>query len=638
MSGIAGIVNWNGAPVDRALLKRMTEFMAFRGPDAQEIWTEGSAGLGHALLRTTHESVGERQPASVDGETWITANARVDARKELAQTLLEKGHRCSETDPDVELILYAYAEWGEGCVEHLLGDFAFAIWEKGKRRLFCARDPLGVKPLYYAEVGGALVVSNTLDCVRMHPAVSDRLNDRAIGDYLLIGNNEDPATTSFADIQRVPPAHTLTATQGSVRLRRYWEMPIEEPLHYRRPTEYVERFRGLLRVAVSDRLRTERVGVNMSGGLDSPTVAATAKRLLAAGAERGEVCALTIVHEQRGEGNERRYARLVADFCGFPIRFLRGDEGRLFEGYEERPELLGPEPYDGALGTIVFERYQQATGFSRVLLTGEGGDPGLIPSLHYFRGRRGPSLLWGTGRHLLKYHRMPPLGFRLAFHRWIGKQPWRPRYPGWLDPAFEREHALRERWEEILRKPEPVHPYRPEAHGALTTPYWSACFDCYDPSVTRVALEVRHPLCDLRVQRFLLRVPVLPWCANKELLRAAMKGVLPHEVLRRPKTPLAFDPVAELLRADESRWIDEFEAAPELERYVERKRVPQVTGGSETDPTTNLRPLSLNFWLKRGRPFRYRCPAGEDMRENRKRDGEKKTLQNPRTESVWRDS
>jgi asparagine synthase (glutamine-hydrolysing) len=636
MSGIAGIVNWNGAPVDRALLRRMTEFMAFRGPDAQEIWTDGPAGLGHALLRTTYESAGERQPASLDGETWITANARVDARKELVQTLRAKGRRCSEADPDAELILHAYAVWGKDCVAHLLGDFAFAIWETRTRRLFCARDPLGVKPLYYASVGGAMVFSNTLDCVRMHPAVSDLLNDPAIGDYLLIGNNEDPATTSFADIQRLPPAHTLTAMQGSVRLRRYWEMPIEEPLHYNRPAEYVEQFRGLLRTAVGDRLRTERVSVNMSGGLDSPTVAATAKRLLAGQAEGGEVCAFTVVHEQRGEDRERYYAGLVADSCGFPIRFLRGDEGRLFEGYEERPELHGPEPYDGALGAIVFERHQQAAGFSRVLLTGEGGDAGLIPSLRYFRGRRFPSLVWGAGRHMLKYHRIPPLGFRLAFHRWIGKQSWRPPYPGWLNPAFEREHSLRERWEEICRKPELVHPHRPESHGSLTTPYWSACFDCYDPSVTRVALEVRHPLCDLRVQRFLLRVPVLPWCANKELLRAAMDGILPQEVLRRPKTPLASDPVAELLRRDESRWIDQFEAAPELERYVDRSRVPPVTGGSEVDPTINLRPLSLNFWLKRGWPFRYSCLGGEGTRENRKLSGEEKNLQNPRTEGAWR--
>src|SRR5207344_3160791 len=119
---------------------------------------------------------------------------------------------------DVELILRAYLVWGEDFVEHLLGDFAFAIWDGPKQRLFCARDHLGVKPFFYAQVGQKLIFSSSLDCIRQHPAVSDRLNDLAIADFLLFDLNQDKATTSFADIQRVPPAHSATFSAEATEL------------------------------------------------------------------------------------------------------------------------------------------------------------------------------------------------------------------------------------------------------------------------------------------------------------------------------------------------------------------------------------------------------------------------------------
>jgi asparagine synthase (glutamine-hydrolysing) len=172
MSGIVGIVHFDGAPVDRHLLGQMTASMAFRGPDTQEIWIDGHVGFGHTLLKTTDESEHERQPFTLYGKVWIVADARVDARRELVPQLRANGHEDLSPDAtDVELILRAYQTWGENCVEHLLGDFAFAIWDGSKQRLFCARDHLGVKPFFYAHLGQKLIFSNTLDCIRQHPAV-----------------------------------------------------------------------------------------------------------------------------------------------------------------------------------------------------------------------------------------------------------------------------------------------------------------------------------------------------------------------------------------------------------------------------------------------------------------------------------
>jgi asparagine synthase (glutamine-hydrolysing) len=259
MSGILGILRTDGAPVDRAELRRLTERLAFRGPDGQETWAEGPVGLGHAIFRTTREA-GERQPASLEGEVWITADARIDGRVELLEKLLRLGRRASLDRPDAELILHAYHAWGEACVEHLIGDFAFAVWDGRQRRLFCARDQLGVKLLYYVHKGPWLLVGNTLEGLRAHPTVSDRLNERAIGDFLLFDYNRDPHTTTFADVQRLPPAHRMIWERGRLQVSRYWSLPIaERPVRFSHPKDYVERFRELLATAVADRLRTDSV-------------------------------------------------------------------------------------------------------------------------------------------------------------------------------------------------------------------------------------------------------------------------------------------------------------------------------------------------------------------------------------------
>src|SRR5260221_3967749 len=155
MSGIAGIVNLDGATVDRLLLKQMSDHLTVRGRDAENMWIEGNVGFGHTMLRTTWESEHESQPLSLDGQVWITADARVDDRESLVEKLKSKGQEVTCAAPDVELILRAYHAFGEQCVDHLLGDFAFAIWDRNLRRIFCARDHLGIKPFYYFQSGKA---------------------------------------------------------------------------------------------------------------------------------------------------------------------------------------------------------------------------------------------------------------------------------------------------------------------------------------------------------------------------------------------------------------------------------------------------------------------------------------------------
>ncbi len=605
MSGFAGILNLDGAPVDRRLLERMTHSLAFRGPDAEEIWCDGSAGLGHALLRATNESIRERQPFALDSRLWIAADARIDARAELIEKLRTKkdaANAVSLSTPDAELILRAYDSWGDACVEHLLGDFSFAIWDASNRRLFCARDHFGVKLLYHARIGNTLIFSNTMVALRVHPGIKAKLCDAYIGDYLLIGCNMHPTLTPFEQIERLPPAHTLAAWQEHVRFTRYWSFPIEEPLRYRRSREYVDEFRSLLSKAVEDRLRTDRASISLSGGLDSTTVAAEAARQLGI---PGKLLGATYGFNRVIRDPEPPLARRVADYLGMRFHYLAGDDYGLFDRCVTLASRF-PWPTDLALAASVCDLYDIVAGHGRLLLTGEGGDFGIAPSLAVHRGGRIVRLLWDVGKYILRHGYAPRVGFRVTWQRWRGTSPQEvPLYPQWFEPEFESQTNLRDRYRELVRKPPPAHPFRPDSYSSLISPFVSSVFENYDAGYTRLPLETRHPLFDLRIQRFFLRLPMLPWCADKELLRVAMEGRLPSEILRRPKTPAEGNPLLGMFQEEGAARLDNLPQASGFEYYVARDK---IRAPRKEEDLKNLElyfhAISLNYWLQSNQPIR----------------------------------
>jgi asparagine synthase (glutamine-hydrolysing) len=602
LSGIVAIFHRDGAPIEPALLQSLVDFLAYRGPDARETWMGASIGLGHALLRTTRESFAERQPAGFDGRYWITADARLDGRGELLAALDLSGSDIGPSIPDSELILQAYAKWGAACVEHLRGDFSFAVWDEHNRRLFCARDQFGIKPFYYASVGSVVILSNTLDCVRRHPAVSGRLNDLAIADFLLFDMIQDPAATSFAGIQRLPPAHTLVCGRDDISLRRYWVLPVSAPIHHKRPMDCVEQFRELLDHAVADRLRTNSVGILMSGGLDSPTVAASAQRILARNGSANGLCAYTGVFESLIPDEERRYAGLVAETLKIPIEFQM-DEKELWM-YRNQEDNRCPEPVHSPGSEGERAQMRQIADRHRVVLTGLGADPALscllsVHFLHLFKKRQLGRAMVGAMQYLTAEGRFSRLYLRTRWQRWFSSRSQAPHYPGWLNRDLEKHLNLRERWNAFPRASAPIAAVRPVAYEAMVDPVWPTSFEAGDSGVTRVPVEVCHPFFDLGLVDFLLALPALPWCSDKELLREAARGILPDAVRLRRKSPLRADPLIALLQRPESAWVDSFEGVPELGRYVERRLIPNVFG--EKDVWTawiHLRPLSLNFWLR----------------------------------------
>ena len=602
MSGFAGIIHLDGSPVDRSLLERLTEFQKFRGPDAQDIWTGGPVGLGHTLLKTCPESESERQPLSLDGEIWIVADCRVDARFALIEKLERQGHRNVSQAPDAELILRTYTVWGANCVDHLLGDYTFAIWDGPNRRLFCARDQMGVKPFYYAHVNSRFILSNTLDCIRQHPAVPDDLNDLAIADFLLFDAIQEPSATSFRHIHRLPPAHTLTLQAESVSIRRYWALAAGELIHHGPDSDCIQQFRELMDAAVADRLRASSAGIMMSGGLDSATVAASAQRTFVGQSSARSLCAYTEVFDNLIPHDERHYARLVAEALGIPIEFQICDDCKIDERLPSRDAPL-PEPVHSPWSDWGLSSLKQIAFTRRIALTGFGGDPTLssLLTVHFrklIEKRLFLRMLAEAKRYVFAPGRLSRLYIRTRFRRWLSPRTALPPYPEWLNPDFEKALDLRQRWKDLNSPLAPKEGVRPVAVEATFSASWPTLFEGYDAGVTRIPVEVRHPFFDLRIVRFLLGLESLPWCADKELLREVNRGVLPEAVRLRRKSPLRADPLVALLQRPESVWVDSFEPDPYLGYYVQRRLIPGVF--KETDAWKawiHLRPLSLNFWL-----------------------------------------
>jgi len=605
MSGIVGMLTLDGAPVDTALLKQMTDRMGFRGPDAQATWAAGSVGLGHALLRTTFESAHEQGPCSLDGQVWIAADARVDARSELIHELRAKDRDVADDAPDPTLILHAYHVWEDACLDHLLGDFAFAIWDGRTSHLLCARDQVGMVPFYYAHVNDCLTFGNTLQAIRLHPDISDTLNEQAVGDYLIFRANQNLNSSTFIDIQRLPPAHLLTwtASDGSIRVQRYWDPPdAPDYLHLKHPEEYVERFSGLLHQAVADRLRTDRVTVAMSGGMDSPSVAAVAHSILSSGGRPFQLRALTHLHTLI-PSEERHYAGKVAKAVGFPIEYIDVD-ARLLDPPAEDPHMLSPELsplLTWWLGPWLGLR-SRAADAGRVLLDGFGGDPGMYLLRSYWldllKARGAGKAVTHLRHYSQTYGHRAPLFIRWNLRRWLGIGQSRPEYPPWINSEFADRLHLEARFRRLAKR----HSHNPGWRSVVRTPFWSNLVSSLDPGNTLLPLETRSPLLDLRLLRYIATLPPTPWFLRKHLLREALRDDLPEAVLKRPKTVLPGNPLrATIIARGVPHWLEELAAAPELTPYIDTGALLATIRSPQTASDANfmriMRPVTLSYWL-----------------------------------------
>jgi asparagine synthase (glutamine-hydrolysing) len=570
----------------------MTSALAFRGPDRTGLWCSNEAGFGHTLLATTFEAQREQQPYSLDGNIHITADCRIDARDELRAELLRQGRKCGSESTDSDLILHAYAVWRENCTDHMIGDFAFAIWDQARRQLFCARDHCGVKPFYYATPAGGLVFSNTLSCLRIHPAISSRLDELAMLDFLLFGQNLDVSTTAVAEIRSLPPAHRLFWKEGALEVTQYWKRPIDEPLRYKRPRDYVDRCRELLDAAVRDRLRTSSVSVQMSGGLDSTLLAATAKRV---GGPGLQVQAHSIYFETLIPDQERHFTQIAARHIGIPLHLLCFDAYKPFQRFEQIAARL-PHPSNYPQLAVSVELRERMAANGRVYFYGEGPDNMLgfewRTYLRYLRSRRQVRPFLDAFVHSLRLDLRVPLSYSMRRRASANRTP--PlEFPDWIQPEMVVRHHLRDRWQRWLSPAPGTHPYHPRAYQSLAAPDWLDLSVLPDPGVSGLPLECRHPFFDIRLARFLLALPVIPWCRRKLILREAGKDRLPREIWARDKTTLARDPN---LAHQQRGSFDSFAPPPLLDFAEYVIRWPDVDPSDGWSFYQSTFPISLKFW------------------------------------------
>ena len=549
MSGITGCYNLDGKPADRALIQRMMHRLAHRGPDGSAIWMDGPVGLAHLALHTTPESLRETQPLCNEARTiCLTLDGRVDNRTALQAALEARAVRL-RSNSDAELVLRAYECWGIDCPHHIIGDFAFVVWDRLNQQLFCARDILGTRPFYYCRNDRRLLWASELRALFEDETVRTVPNEEMIGEYLAnaIMNNEE---TLFRDIVRLPPAHCLLVGSDHVRVYRYWNIDPLREIRYRRAEDYAEHFLSLFKEAARSRLRSHRpIGADLSGGLDSSSVVSMAQLLYQEGAVPNQGLETFSLVFPGLACDESSYIRDVAQRWELPSNRLVADMQPLdhYVAQVER-DFDFPEYPNSAMSTPL--RMQARAKGITVILDGSGGDEWLSGSdCHY-------ADLVRTGRFLRLFRQvdsdrratggdMPSwpllrLGLwplmPLAMRKTIRRLSKRDGVPPWMTPQFARHIHLTERLRlETVRRT--GSSFAQEAIDQTLLSGWqSHGNEMGDRLSARLSMEERSPLNDRRIIEFACAVPEEQhWEQERSkcLLRDAMKGLLPESVRNR---------------------------------------------------------------------------------------------------------
>ena len=531
-------------------LDAMLAALADRGPECAT-WTEGGIGLGRRGAPSPEPGPSGRpaQPFPVDHGAGlvVAADARLDDRDALCDALgVPFPERAGLAD--AELILRAFIRWGRDCPHHLLGDYAFAVRDRRRRTLFCARDHIGARPFYYALTTRRFVFASAVEAVLAAPDVSDALDERVVATHLTVQTLRSGARTFFAAVRKLPPGHTLTIEAGRpengsggprVRIEQYWH-PEQAPAA--RPASddaYAEQLLDLYTQAVRDRLRAGPVGVHLSGGLDSSSVAVLAAREVRRQGHPPPP-AFTWLPEPGARPPKPEHAReyaLVDAVCA--------QEGlQTCYGAPTPDDVLDVLRLDGTLPGVqvhlneeIVQRHASARGV-RVLLSGWGGDEGVSFN---GRGYRQHLLLSGRWRQLAAEYRdqdawaprflagivlpllHPALPFtfhRLRAGRWM--------YRRWLiDPAFARRtKPLATSWGRAVG-------VRPTQLQRLQAGPLSARIEGWAASGARRGIEYRYPLLDRRLLEFALGLPPEQFRRGRWgrwLFRHGLRAVLPPEV------------------------------------------------------------------------------------------------------------
>lgn len=554
MCGICGIINRQ--PEHRVAqpdLQRMCDAIIHRGPDDEGQHVSGQAGLGMRRLSIIDVSGGQQPIYNEDGSLVIVFNGEIYNHLQLRQVLESRGHQF-RTHADTEAVLHAYEEYGEECPNHLNGMFAFAIWDMRKQRLFMARDRLGKKPLYYYFDDDRLVFASEIKSILTAPDVPREIDAVAL-DYFLTFEYVPAPLSIFRNIRKLPQAHWLSYADGRLQIQRYWR------LHYRasrrNEADLAQELVALLRDAVKIRLMSEvPLGAFLSGGLDSSSVVAMMAQTSTTGVKTFSIGFDNATY------NELPYARLIAQHFGT----------------EHHEEIITPDALaltekiihqlDEPFGDFsVFPTYmvsEMARKYVTVVLSGDGGDELL--------GGYETYIAEGMAR---KYQRLPAWLRRGLIEPMVSLLPPTEKKKGFINKSRRfvegcrlPAHLQHVRWMIFLQQAEKQLLYTPEYRAQLAghDPYafikeaFLACnsatpldqqeyvdimtYLCDDILVKvdrmsmAVSLEARAPFLDHRFVEFCATLPPhlrLRGKRTKHLLKEAMQGILPPQILDRRK-------------------------------------------------------------------------------------------------------
>jgi asparagine synthase (glutamine-hydrolysing) len=536
MCGIAGMV---GVEAATATVEAMTALLRHRGPDDRGLWRDDGVCLGHTRLSIIDLSPAGHQPMELDGLV-LTYNGEIYNFRELRSRL--PGPFRSHSDSEV--LLHLYREYGDDCVRHLQGMFAFAIWDRRRRRLFGARDHLGIKPLHYALNDGGFAFASELGALRA--AVPAAVDPSALVDYLTYGYVPTPKSI-YGGLRKLPPAHSFVFEDGQLRLARYWT-PATETRIEDMPTA-VARTRELLEQVVPAQLVSDvPIGLFLSGGIDSATVAAFA----------GRVSTFTLGFEDRSV-SEAAAARSVAEHLGTDHHELTANARDLRTAIDTVARCFG-EPFGDSGAWASYLVAQLARRHVTVALSGEGGDelfggykrywklqsPTAVPVASLFG-----KLLPPTSRLRHSLGKRAAQGLEAAAMRGagiVGDTLDAIVHPRLVDPEYDRLWSYRSFWREDL------HPTQRLRWMDLNAALPDALLTKVDRASMAHALEVRPPLLDHRLVELAFSMhPDLLVDAHarrgKLVLRELMKDRLPAGHLDRPKKGFGL-PIRRWLRQD----------------------------------------------------------------------------------------
>jgi asparagine synthase (glutamine-hydrolysing) len=557
------MLNFDGRPADRGVLRRMISTLSHRGPDADGIHVDGSVGLAHARLSIIDLQTGGQPMSATDGRLWITFNGEIFNYVELREELVAKGHAFA-TRSDTEVILNAYREWGDDCVKHFNGQWSFAIWDSVERTLFASRDRMGIRPLFYTQTPNGFFFASEMKALLASGAVPAEFD--AVGmDQVFTFWMSLPPRTVLKNILQLPPAHSLTVSDGEVRVHEYWTPSFSRQAESIAVDEQEagKQLLHLLCDATRIRLRSDvPVGAYLSGGIDSTLTTALVRRIAG-----DRLRSFSIAFHDK-DYDESAYQLEASKFLGTQhscVTCSSADVARVFPDVirsAEQPIVrTAPAPM------FLLSRLVHESGF-KVVLTGEGADEVLGGYdifkeakirrfwAHNLNSKWRPLLLKRMYPYLKDFQKQSAENLK-HFFRVTPEDLASPLFshlPRWeltsrLKLLFSRDFAAQ------IGKYDPLEELReslPADFGSWThlsqAQYLEAKYflpgyllsSQGDRMAMAHSVEGRYPFLDYRVVEFASKLPdrlKLRVLNEKYLLKQICKGMIPESILRRVKQP-----------------------------------------------------------------------------------------------------